>query len=271
MVNGAGRVIYRGVQGYFGDILKMMKPRNLTPSGLLRSISSRWLEYVFGWKPFINDIDDGMRAIARLYVGRPPTVFVSAKSQSEEKNPSTAQIQTIAGHTVSLMPIQRKTYGYKIYGQVSISNQGVGSLAHEFGIKLDEFVPTLYELIPFSFLADYFVNLGAVISAWSLNTSVIRWLNYGEMRTSEVEISPALISYNGPTSPPWIIKEHYIEFGTPFKFVRFTKSRNGFPSYSGLVPSLQFQIPGLSTKWLNIAALALQHSDTSRRTRSYRV
>ncbi len=269
MVNNAGRGIFSGMRNYLSDVSYMTRGRRFTPQNIMRNVGSKWLEYVFGWRPLIADIDVGMKAFDRFRQRRPPYVRVSASRTSSEKNPGTPQTFSFARHTVKLTPMLEKTYGYKIYGQVSITNQGPGSLAHNFGFKLDEFVPAVWELIPFSFLADYFVNIGAVISALSLNTSSIRWLNYGELRQGSLEASPEYLGYDKLGSP-WRVKEQRFEPGTPFRHVRYLKYRNGLPGYSYLIPSLQFSIPGSSTRWLNIGALATQMSDTSRRLRAFR-
>jgi len=270
MVNSAGQAVNRGLWSYLDEVSKRARRGQITPNHMLRWIGSRWLEYAFGIKPLIADIDDGINAFVKLYVGRPPVVFVRASAQSSESNPMTAVDTNIARHAVKLTPMRRNFYSSRIYGAVSISNQGVGAGAHAFGIKLDEFVPTLYELIPFSFLADYFVNLGAVIDALSFNSSVIRWLNIGKMRSSELEVIPSVGAYS-LTSPPWMKEDVSIDLGTPFKFVRFAKSRNGFSNYSDLVPSLQFKVPGVSTRWVNMAALGTQALNVSRQVRSLRI
>lgn len=269
-VNGAGRAVFSGLRNYLSDVSYLTRGRRLTPQNLLRNVSSKWLEYAFGWRPLIADIDDGMKAFERYQKTRPPSVKVASSRQSSEKTPGAPINGLYFGHAFRLTPVQEKTYGYKIYGRVGITNTGMGSLAHNFGLKLDEFVPTLWELIPFSFLADYFVNIGAVVDALSLNTSTIRWLNHGELRQASLESSPEYLGFT-PLASPWRVKEKSFEFGTPFRHVRYIKSRNGLPGYSYLIPSLQFSIPGSSTKWLNIGALATQLSDTTRRTRNLRV
>lgn len=270
MVNSAGQALNRGMWSYLDEVSKRARRGQITPAALMRWVGSRWLEYVFGWKPLIADIDDGITAFAKLYVGRPPMMFVKAQSESSEKIPMTPFVtNNFASGTFTRTPMHSLSYGYRIYGAVSISNQGVGAMRHAYGIKLDEFIPTIYDLIPLSFLADYFVNLGAVIDALSFNSSVIRWLNHGELRQSEFTIAHSYVKT--PPAAPWIEVDHQVDLGTPFKVTRYYKYRNGLPDYSALVPSLQFQIPSSSTRWVNMAALGAQMSSTSRQIRNLRV
>jgi hypothetical protein len=269
MTNGAGRGLFQGVRNYLSDVSYLTRGRRLTPQNLIRTIGEKWLEYSFGWRPLINDINDGMKAFDRWQYQRLPYIKVRAGRSSSEKTPVNSILRNFAWYEIRLQPILAKTYGYKIYGQVGITNSGPGSLAHNFGIRLDEFVPTVYELIPFSFLVDYFVNIGAVIDALSLNKSSIRWLNHGELRSCQLDVEHSHI--HKPPALPWIKKEASISFGTPYRVLRYVKSRNGLPSYNYLIPSVEFSIPGSSTRWMNIAALVLQHNSASRSVRSYRI
>jgi hypothetical protein len=264
MVNGAGRGLYNGVAGYLKSFDKKFV-KNLTPQNITRNIGKRWLEYVFGWKPFISDIDAGMKAFDRYLDIRNPTVPIRVGVESTEMNPMVRYSTSRAWYTIVYQPRLLKTYGYKIYGAVSLENpMSAGSMAHEFGIKLDEFVPTAWELIPFSFLADYFVNIGAVISAVSLNTSSVAWLNYGTkkefFRTTDI-VSRTLQAPNGYTTD-----DTSIYLGPPYQH-RWTVKERGTQALSSLVPSLRFQIPGTSTKWANMSALATLHADAKLRLR----
>lgn len=269
MVNGAGRGLYQGVRSYLANVIDITGARRAkSPRDLARIIGERWLEWSFGWKPLISDIDDGMAAIERLKWRRLPYVRVASARESMEKTPLDPVLKSIAYYDVRIQPILLKRYGYKIYGLVGVANNPTGSLAHTFGFKLDEFIPTLWELIPYSFLVDYFINIGAVIDAVSLNKSSIRWLNEGELRSSELETETSF--KHAPLADPWKVTESSFSLGTPYRSSRFIKYRNGLPSYSYLIPELEFKIPGSSTRWANIAALASLNRSALRQTRNYR-
>jgi hypothetical protein len=48
-------------------------------------------------------------------------------------------------------------------------------LLRSAGFTLKDFVPTVWELIPLSYVADWFFNIGAVLDAWAFNQSQISW------------------------------------------------------------------------------------------------
>lgn len=255
-VNGTGREVFRRLWPYLRDLEKI--GRSVTPQNLLRSISRRWLEYAFGVRPLMADIDDAFKALGRLATERQPRLLVRSSSQSLENHPIIETDYNTADYAIKVLTRRQSLYGCRIYGCVSI-DQGVDRWQSEFGFRLDEFVPTLWELIPFSFLADYFINIGAVIDAYSLNTSNVRWLAMGEFSSNnlENEVIPTFLPAAG-----WTYHENSIQLGKPTTKRVIVKSRKPI-STADLMPSLRFKIPGSSTQWLNIAALSAQLSQTS--------
>jgi hypothetical protein len=121
------------------------------------------------------------------------------------------------------------------------------------GFDLSSWAPTLWELIPYSFLIDYFTNVGDVIRGWSHLGVRLAWCN----RTSRKTFTKT--AWSGPK------QSHPADAFAPARFV-CTKVRVSRESYSGTtVPKLTLEVPGLgSLKWLNIAALvANRRSDRS--------
>jgi len=259
LVNSAGKNLRHGMRDYLNDITRIARRSN--PRHLMRTIGHRWLEYSFGWKPLLKDIDDGISAVQRLRGKREPRVLVRASKRSSQMNETTYDSYSLAGYDFSIKTMRRYTYGYKIYGCVKIASGNL-AIAHEFGLKLDEFLPTIWELIPYSFLADYFVNLGAIIDAYALNTSSIRWMNAGELRQADLL---AVASAKRTPVSGWVLSEGSVRLGSPYQ-QRWREIARG-PYYGNYIPGLVFRIPGCGTQWLNIAALVSQHADTSRNVR----
>jgi hypothetical protein len=124
------------------------------------------------------------------------------------------------------------------------------------GFDLASWAPTAWELIPYSFLIDYFSNIGDIILGWSSLGTKFSWVNKTTVRYYEK------ISMTQP-HPQWQKAGTDWDSGAieilsyaPAKVViqKRSVSRN---KYEGLlIPDLDFEIPGLgSLKWLNIAAL----------------
>jgi hypothetical protein len=138
-------------------------------------------------------------------------------------------------------------------GQVDLV-QPVKATWRYFGLDLSSFVPTVWELIPYSFLVDYFANIDDIISAATLNRSTIRWLAKTEVQILQAEFSSfnlaAFPSNLGSSSGYVIMPGHAISKRVIVNRAAYTGS---------LVPTLEFTIPGFGTKWINMAALRLSH------------
>lgn len=258
MVNGAGRALFGRTKDYLQGLSGL--GRRLTPQQLSRAIAEKWLGYNFGVKPLISDIDSGLKGLINLRLGRPPVVHLRASSKSSELNLITTDNSTYDQTFDVIRTVERRSrYECRIYGVYALESLTPHPISHEFGWTPSEFAPTLWELIPYSFLADYFANIGSIIDAHSINKSGVRWLNLGELRESRVTSTP-IVSFK--TASGWS-NTSYRFSASPFQRYRRVKTRS-IMSTGDLIPRLEFRIPGSSTRWCNILALARLHAGVSR-------
>lgn len=261
MVNRMGRDLFGRTRAYLSELQHLA--RYLTPQNLLRTVSERWIEYRFGIRPLVLDIGGFIDACYQNRYGRPPRVLIRTQRISTEKNPTTTSTYGLGHFLIRSKAEKSSTYGVRLYGAVGLTDSDIPPFSQEFGLTLDEFVPTLWELIPYSFLVDYASNIGAIVDAYSLNKSGVRWLAKGELRESETfltaTVTPSFVS-------SYVIDDSIVRPCTPLRRVWRQIDRN-VSDVGSLIPSLEFRIPGSSTQWLNIAALAHLHSDTSHRLR----
>lgn len=94
-----------------------------------------------------------------------------------------------------------------------------------------------------------------MVNAACFPTSSIRWAARGECTTSTNELCEAECTYEGGLGFGDVIEENSLAIGTGCKTIRSEKVRYGYDG--GWIPSLEFEIPSTTKKWLNIAALAL--------------
>lgn len=268
MINERSRGLNRGFHRYFAALVKGSK-RPTSLRNMRQFVGNTWLEFQFGWKPLISDIHDGANALSKIITQKIAVQNVGYSSEGSEVTNSVVFHNPVNGpFTVHRSIVERQTYGCKIYGAVknTVSIDGVSTEPlREFGITFNEFIPTLWELIPYSFLVDYFTNIGGIIDGCSLNRSNVAWLNLGERRAFDLESTPSITKQACPAG------QYETDFvmipGSPFYSSRVRLSRTNY-STGSLIQSLEFKIPGTSTKWLNIAALAITHRRTSALLRS---
>lgn len=221
-----------------------------------RMLAETWLEYSFGWKPLIGDIDDAVHALADIIYYQPHRIPISARGMMKSSSvPTGAVVENFGAITVRRRPyIDDQIAQVRYYGSMQVlDDYGDPSWLRQFGFSKAEFIPSVWELIPYSFLIDYFTNIGDIISGFSVGRAGLKWINKGVKTTVRryrvgVELDP--LPPNTSTVRYSIVSS---DLGSKGHFEKSSISRD---SYSGsLIPSFAFRIPGMSTKWINMSAL----------------
>lgn len=273
MIRHPLRSIYDSIPRYLDTVRNRGRTFRRSPKkdrlpGVRRAVSDTWLEYAFGWAPFVNDIHGACEGLAKYLNYREPTKPIRAFSETRN-NMSRSVHYITAGpynHDIERTITKSGHYAEKMYGAV-VSRTGLssGHLQQTLGFRLEDVVPSIWELIPYSFLVDYFTNVGAVISSASFNRANLAWCSNGHAKEVILEVVARLrFDYNatGPFDPPNYINYYAGDISsTPFRVTMVHKART---VYGGnFIPSLEFTIPGLGTKWLNISALAASSRHTT--------
>lgn len=251
-----------GLNRYLDDAKRRVKRlnrrngRRVPPSqaGVTRAsrvLADSWLEHVFGWSPLISDIEAGFGSL-NLIVERNLFPMKVVTGQSDKGSAPQQLTQGLFGDTSPVYGVWERTKVQSVRYRVGVAMEPRtlrAATLDSFGLRAREFVPALWELIPYSFLIDYFTNIGDVVSSFSVQRSRILWINKTTRLTYENTIrSYYANSYFGSNgSTRWLAVP-----SASWKRVQVTRSQ---PAYLN-TPSLEFEIPGLgSRKWLNIAAL----------------
>lgn len=224
--------------------------RRLSPKDQLRHVSNQWLEYSFGMLPLISDIESGVRAAERLHLNLPSKYIVHAVSEKYWAYVDVISTTIWSGYfPVYIYRKAERFGGRRICGEVRLAQRepNFSGFNQSLGLTIRDFIPTIYELIPYSFLVDYFVNIGEILEAMSLGQADLIW-------QSSTEITRDIEHYQlGPRSAGVPNIHHYDLSPSTFSRTSSTYSRSG--SYLGL-PVLAFKVPGNWSKFLNIGALA---------------
>jgi len=240
----------------FPKYLASLKRRKLTkgrPEVVRRQrkriLSETWLEYSFGWAPLFSDIDS---IIDTLVVPLPEHretcwgVGVQRYASHGTTTFGSTPPQVVVGWK------QTKTVTVKYYGMLAIDQPSQFS-QKRLGLDLSSFVPTAWEVLPWSFLVDYFTNIGHIVSAATLARQDLRWTmktviteisrRSTGIRFSQDSVDPSLGSVDvSGYAPGWAESK------------KRTVSR--IPYYDSLVPTLYVKAPGTNLKLLNILALS---------------
>lgn len=264
MVRSPAKTLRDGVMDYFSVLKKRARGSN---NAKRRILADTWLEYSFGWRPLFHDIQDGCKAYKNV-MDRVVTQSVRASGLAESASTSGALVgpnwsgfqnyhlerQINKTTTRFIVGLKGNTYG---------PSQTLEAMTNSFGFIPSEFFPTAWELIPYSFLVDYFTNIGDLISAACTSTANISWICRTDRQDSELLRSHLWTDTQSMKASIGGVK------GSSFVFISADGSSGSYrtrkvsvarskPLTLGL-PTLVFRMPGLSTKWINMAALGASH------------
>jgi len=251
MIKGRTRSFYRGLFSFAGAAKKRTRRvKKVTKKNAI--LSGLWLEYSFGWVPLISDTRNIIEAVTKSNYYRGDSVAFKAVGYSGE---------SISHENGSMItpPIEytwtTKTEAWvNIYGRVGVTMQTTDILSKEYwGFSLSSFLPTVWELTPYSFLVDYFSNVGDIVNAWSVPLSNVRWMSRSVRQKSSRDLTRLEFREKYMSGQSYYYKGTGFVQRVPMGSSRLSINRQR--DYTLETPSLRFEIPGLSMKWLNIGAL----------------
>jgi hypothetical protein len=265
MLRNPAKALFEGIHDYFGTVRKRSK-RSLRSRRRRRKDADKdmlrdtWLEAQFGWRPLIGDIEGAYEALTNM----PTSRYRYCKSGATRESATFSVSGGYFGNMYFPSETRTKTIAEaRAYGQVSVDMTTPNGHLARWGVRTADFLPTVWELIPYSFVADYFSNIGKVIAAGSFPTKDIAWSGC-TTRRSCVKVVKRYFSEAGTKSA----------VGSTFKSGSgsgggYTATRRQIDRYTtGIVSvglsSIRFEIPGLGLKWLNMAALVSAGRRTSR-------
>jgi len=260
-----------GISKYSGILTKRMngaisrgQSRKQRSKALLDAASGSWLEASFGWAPLISDIKGLAETAARFqYDFRHAEVRGYGKTDKVfEFEPDTIHLANYLNGHVLQRDRGRHLVVYRV-GISAVNTSDFGSinrLAQLSGFNLSDFAPTLWELTPWSFLVDYFTNLGDVINAVSTGTASVKWVNKSDVlsctRTVNTGCTIDDMARQISDVSHSVSNLHTINGFGRSEVVRKDVVRSQPASLP--VPSLEFSLPGSPFKYANILALAIQ-------------
>lgn len=226
---------------------KQAKGKRFKPDSWRKVLSDTYLEFVFGAQPLISDI----AAIADLYLESKTAAFSNGlKRLSYRYSDVTASVGDpgyVAGWPgtgftvpISLVRHSRSSYQYVVWIDQSLifHDEGMGFLSDAAKFDLSEVVPTAWELIPWSFLIDYFTNIGDVLGCtfnYNRNVAFSKVTSFNTVTLYHVPGKPRSAEPN-----VYVVKEFKPwTYTSQYTVVKRSKlSRLGFPQLDVQLPSV---------------------------------
>lgn len=144
---------------------------------LAKYARERYLEFTFGVTPLYYDIEGGIEALINL--DAMIETKVTAKSNRKPDHGTYKHVSYSDGHRIER---SEALYSHKIVGNIRsevLKPQGSGDrLKSLLGFTPEEFIPTMWELVPGSFLLDYVTNVSdLIIHDQYTSYHVLAWAN----------------------------------------------------------------------------------------------
>lgn len=220
-----------------------------------RFLQEQWLQASFGIRPLIHDVADAARALAQYNLGHKPRQSVLGFAKAEGPQPDAftgGSYQQMSWELTTQMIDKSASYAW---GAVQASQDRTTPALQNVGLALQDFIPTIWELIPYSFLLDYFVNVDDILDAATFNTANLVYWGLSSKTSRTLTAGNARDTTNRKDSPD--------PFGSFVVGGGFDPGKGSWTAeqfarvgYGSLVPSLSFKIPGNWSQYVNMAALA---------------
>lgn len=227
-----------------------------------RALGSTLLEYRFGIEPLVNTIADAMVGFQnRDYLAHYYPFNESATVKSKTTTQSTAPVGNLSVTTVYKESLSEKVRYSGVWGvQVDLNTR---SVADVMSWRLQDVIPTVWELVPYSWLADYFTNIGDIIGGISVPWSGVRWCNKTVRSVRERHMT--FTDWYQPglkATYPYRTQSNFTPGFTQMTETAFTRSRQeSLPR-----PTFEIRFDRSLRHWTNIGALVLSRIPVIRRT-----
>lgn len=255
MIRSPGEALTRSIKDYMKSL---NKAKRLYKHDWHKAIPGLWLEQSFGWKPLMMDIQNAFDA-ANSLLEQEHVVRIKGSGKDQKMVAQSSYQSSPDGQGFSSNIIQHVNYRtvetdmVRYYGAIRVRAATTSSERWaRFGFTPDDFLPTAWEILPWSFLADYFASIGDFIGGLCTRTSDVYF-------TSKVQRKESLMALNASpdlnvTPPAYSNMQMVASHSANFIWKRTDIVRSA--SVGVPTPSLYLKTNGLSYGQLaNISAL----------------
>lgn len=250
---------------------KISSFRNYDQAEKLRVIGQTWLEWRFGMRPFVKDVEEILVGLGNI-ITEDVVVPVFAQAKSEISNYMSSSTPELYNNHIRTIRTEKATgtvvVRYKGAVVVKGTDPGIlGFLRDRSNLDFGHFIPTLWELCPYSWLVDYLANVQQVIQSIFVDLRPLAWY----CRTIRRQIFHDI----GGTTDHALMKaylgsSYQGSFGVPgFTRIAVTHVIRDVPSL-GMV-HLELKTPDFPIQFMNMGALLLKSQAVSRKLNSMSV
>lgn len=219
---------------------------------VLDASADAYMEGRYGWRPLVGEIDSYIDAALRNL--KPGFRVISRSRTFESREEVDVSDITVGGITYSRKQISEYEYRAKVSIGYTLNLDAIEEWFHRLGIT--SWKSAVWELIPLSFVADMFVNIGDTISALDENPS-IKITQSGMTTTMKVT---SHYEYKFKYHPP---NQTDGDGTTYFPIPSFTGPKREVVYYDRAATPAEVKLPSITMdldllQWLDVSVIAKQ-------------
>jgi len=214
-----------------------------------KALADSWLELRFAVLPLIDDINNLLHVI-----NNDEQIIDRNRFYAQNTVVGASAIQQTNADALIIRQTRRFVWKYEYIVRVGFIQerlQRVNGLQNylEASLKdVTQVLPTIWELTPYSFLIDYFVNIGDIVNAPSNIKTFANYVCASQIKTAKRTDVPLDLINNGVTINSVNLLNN--EFGCETTFRKVVRS-----SISSTVPPVVFTVPTSGIRLANMSAL----------------
>jgi hypothetical protein len=249
MIKNPAKSFRQGIVNYIATA--QLRSKGVKQRIKRKVLAETWLEYSFGWIPLISDIKEGVEAYHK-HVSQEFYQKLTSRGQSSDSHIYEAGQRGSNANFVPLLADTKSITTQSVQYIVGLEYTCTGanpdvSVFERAGITFRDFVPTIWELVPYSFLVDYFTNIGDILEAGATSTSDVKWVCRTKRSTAR------LFQFDAPDTLK--TQENRTVTGSPSYSATSAVNVERESPIPGF-PKFEVSIPSSPTQWINMAALA---------------
>lgn len=163
MLEHRGRQLAGSLDDFVKGADRIWKRAIFNQGGTIKDIVDLYLEYVFGWKPLFSDINAAVEAL----MSRKKFDSIGAFDRETVADVRSKSL-LVSGMGVNygcLPHLISTVYTTQVSCFASLIDDFLANNSENWNLQYGAMLTTGWELIPYSFLADYVTNVGSVIEA----------------------------------------------------------------------------------------------------------
>lgn len=216
--------------------------------------SNAYLEWKFGWDPLAKDVRALMHDLQNDFY-ESTGIQATGRKTSDSQVLVIPQSLSIGSYEDHIRTSIEHTVRY--VGELSLERTGGGGFAERIGLSPNNFAPTLYNLLPWTYMIDYFTNLGDIINSIGFPTHRIKWCVKTYRNVSITEVISGLNLKSIADNSGWKINKIESPQHTTWKTKYVHRDPTGAPPFP---TEIRLKVPSVfkesgRKQWTNVAAV----------------